>query len=224
MTTHEVTLPLFSPMAQTPTKRYRTLVADPPWHYDLRAKDETHRARVTYGTMSQHELLNMPVGLWAEDNAHLYLWVTNAFMAEGLQIVKAWGFEFKTILTWVKGRIQGGRIINHLGMGNYYRNSTEHVLFAVRGSLAVLNHDEVTAFIAERHAHSEKPAAFYDMVERMSPSPYLDVFARTRRLGWDTFGDESFNPSAILETLTPEQNQRLVDENGLSHMPSKLQL
>ena len=193
MTTHEVLLPLFSPMATAPTKRYRTIVADPPWHYEFRKNDETHRSRAPYGTMTVPELLGMPVGLWSDTDAHLYLWVTNAYIAEGHQIAKAWGFEVKTVITWVKGRIEGGRLIQHLGTGNYYRGSTEHILFARKGSLAVLSHDVTTAFVAPRTDHSEKPAAFYDMVERMSPGPYLDVFARKQRFMWDSFGNEAFD-------------------------------
>ena len=190
---HNAILPLFSPMAQAPTKRYRTIVADPPWHYELRKDDTTHRARAPYGTMSQQQLINLPIGAWAEDNAHLYLWTTNAHMAEAHRITKAWGFDTKTIVTWLKGRFEGGRLIQHMGTGNYYRGSTEHILFCVRGSLSVLNHDLTTAFISPRREHSEKPDAFYDMVERMSLGPYLDVFARKQRMGWDTFGDEAFN-------------------------------
>ena len=199
-------------MAQAPTKRYRTLVADPPWHYDLRATDETHRARAPYGTMSQAELLGMPVGLWAEDDSHLYLWTTNAHLPAAFAICKAWGFEYKVLITWLKGRIEANRLVEHLGMGNYYRGSTEHILFGIRGSLAVRNHDVTTAFIAPRGEHSEKPAAFYDMVERMSPGPYLDIFARKQRLGWSTFGNEAYNPKWLLETLTTEQASGLVEE------------
>ena len=192
-TTHAAVLPLFSPAAEQPTKRYRCIVADPPWRYELRANDKTHRARCGYGTMNSDDIAGMPVGLWAQDDSHLYLWVTNAFMGEGLQIVKAWGFDFKTIITWVKGRFEGPRLVYHIGVGNYYRNSTEHILFAIRGSLGTFNHDAPTAFIAERHAHSEKPAAFYDMVQHMSPGPYLDVFARKQRMGWDSWGDEAYD-------------------------------
>jgi N6-adenosine-specific RNA methylase IME4 len=192
-TTHGVVLPMFSPAAQQPTKRYRTIVADPPWRYELRVKDETHRARSPYGTMSTEEILGLPVGVWAQEDSHLYLWVTNAFMAEGLEIVKAWGFQFKTIITWIKGRFEGPRLVHHIGTGNYYRNSTEHILFAIRGSLPTLNHDSPTALIAPRGEHSEKPAAFYDMVQHMSPGPYLDVFARKQRFQWDTWGDEAFD-------------------------------
>ena len=194
MTTHEVVLPLFSNLAgQTDHKRYRTLVADPPWRYDLRAADETHRARVPYGTMTQQELLGLPVGLWAQEDSHLYLWTTNAHMGEALQLAKAWGFDQKTIITWVKGRIEGGRLVQHMGTGDSYRGASEHILFCKRGSLSVMNHDMTTVFIAPRKEHSEKPAAFYDIVERMSPGPYLDVFARTQRFNWDTWGNESFD-------------------------------
>ncbi len=190
---HNVILPMFSPMARAPEKRYRAIVADPPWHYELRKDDATHRARAPYGTMNQQDLISLPVGVWAEDNAHLYLWTTNAHMVEAHQVARAWGFEVKTIITWFKGRFGHGRLIQHIGTGNYYRGATEHILFAVRGSLRVLNHDMTTAFVAPRREHSEKPDTFYDMVERMSVGPYLDVFARKQRMGWDTFGDEAFN-------------------------------
>ena len=189
---HNVILPLFE-AAETPAQRYKTVVADPPWRYELRVNDETHRARSPYGTMTQEELLCMPVGLWADDPSHLYLWTTNAHMAEAHQIAKAWGFDVKTIITWVKGRLEHGRLVQHMGTGNYYRGSTEHILFAIRGSLGLREHDMTTAFIAPRTEHSEKPAAFYDMVERMSPGPYLDVFARKQRFNWDTFGNESYD-------------------------------
>lgn len=194
VTTHEVVLPLFSPAVQAPTKRYRTIVADPPWRYDSHwGAGIAPRPDLGYGTMTQAELLNLPVGLWGADDSHLYIWVTNSMMAEGLQLVKGWGFELKTILTWVKGRMENGRLIQHIGLGHFYRNSTEHILFSVRGKLSMLNHDAPTAFVAERHQHSEKPAAFYDMVQHMSPGPYLDVFARKQRFGWDTWGDEAFD-------------------------------
>lgn len=190
MTTHGVVLPLFAP-AQT--KRYRTLVADPPWHYDVRRTDETHRARSPYPTMTQAELLQLPVGRWAAEEAHCYLWATNAFLQQAFALLAAWGFAYKTLLTWGKGRIEGGRLIHQIGVGNYYRNSTEHILFGVRGGLPVLNHDAATLFITPRREHSQKPDAFYDRVQHMSPGPYLDVFSRQQRLGWDTWGAECFN-------------------------------
>ena len=195
-TTHEVVLPMFSPAAQQPTKRYRTIVADPPWAPILRPPirfDGRESETNSYGTMTNHEIEMLPLPLWAGKDAHLYLWALNSNLVAAHRIAEAWGFTVKTVITWVKGRFEAGRLIQHIGLGNYYRNSTEHVLFGVKGSQSTLNSDMPTAFIAERHAHSEKPAAFYDMVQRMSPGPYLDVFARKQRFGWDTWGDEAFD-------------------------------
>jgi len=196
-TTHEVVLPMFSPAAQQPTKRYRTIVADPPWQFDqswatngptpFTGKTLYKKPRgavANYPVMSMDELRNLPIGLWAQDNAHLYLWTTNTFMLEAHELAKVWGFKVKTILTWVKPR---------LGMGTYFRNNTEHVVFAVRGSCPVLRHDVRTAFTGAQRAHSEKPDVFYDIVQSMSLGPYLDVFARKQRFGWDTWGDEAFD-------------------------------
>lgn len=203
MTTHEAILPLFSPMAKAPARKYRTLVADPPWAAVQRPPiryDGVGNGLNDYPTMSDAELMAMPVGLWAESNAHLYLWCLNSNIVAAHKVAQAWGFEVKTLITWVKGRIEANKLIQHIGLGYYYRNSTEHVLFAVRGSLGTLNSDVPSAFIAPRKEHSEKPAAFYDFVARMSPGPFLDVFARKQRfMGgssfevMDTFGDQAFN-------------------------------
>ena len=195
MTTHEVILPLFATSpGSVPQRRYRTLVADPPWRYD--SKLEGLRGATNYPTMTLPELLTMPVGLWTEGNAHLYLWTTAAFMQDAHQIAKAWGFEVKNILTWVKGRNEHEV---RMGVGFYYRHASEFVLFAVRGSLSVWQHDQPDVFFAPRRGHSEKPDAFYDMVERMSPGPYLDVFARKQRFNWDTWGNEAFTAPGLPE-------------------------
>jgi len=192
--------------------KYRTIVVDPPWPYkdrwdgylsyskadgktknlDRRALQPIHYRRgavANYPVLSLEELIKLPISEWAEEDAHLYLWVTNAFMVEGHELAAAWGFTVKTILTWVKPR---------LGMGTYFRNNTEHVLFAVKGSLKTLRKDCRTAFTAKQGRHSEKPAAFYDTVESMSPGPFLDVFARRNRFGWDAFGDEVYTSDGLV--------------------------
>lgn len=209
MTTHEVILPLFQ---EKPTKQYRTLVADPPWRYDAPAYG--YGADANYPTMTIPELMNMPVGLWAyEDLAHLYLWTTNSFIVDAFKIAKAWGFEPKTVITWIKRKPVGDQ---WQGMGRYFRGTTEQVVFATRGNMNTLRGDHVNfietaaaaeeglAFFAARGAHSEKPSAFYDLVARMSPGPYLDVFARKQRflLGdeavvMDTWGNECFIPDGL---------------------------
>lgn len=177
---------------------WRTIVCDPPWSYN----DKLHSGNTGFGkrgirgaanhyeTATTAEIGLIPVGTWAENDAHLYLWTTNAFMEEAHALARQWGFAQKTILTWVKPQI---------GMGHYYRNSTEHVLFCVRGSLKVLRHDMPTHFVAPRGPHSQKPDSFYDMVESMSPGPYLDVFARRHRMGWSVYGNEVYSAIPLVE-------------------------
>jgi N6-adenosine-specific RNA methylase IME4 len=169
---------------------YRTIVADPPWRYadKLRMGDHSpgHRgADSHYQTMALDAIKALPVADLAEmDGCHLYLWTTNAFLVEAHEVARAWGFRPRTVLTWVKTQI---------GMGSFFRNNTEHVIFAVRGSLDVRRHDVPTAFTAPRRAHSAKPECFLDLVEQVSPGPYVELFSRRHRLGWDTWGNESAN-------------------------------
>ena len=177
--------------------KYRTLVVDPPWPY--RDRSVNGAAEKQYVTTPMDEIASIPVGDWADAEAHLYIWTTNAFMVEAHDLAKAWGFEQKTILTWVKPR---------LGLGRYYRNTTEHVLFCVRGKLPVLRKDVRTHFIARSGRHSAKPPAFYDMVETMSPGPYLDVFNRNQRLGWDAWGFEAYTPAGLPEPDRPAHNAK----------------
>jgi N6-adenosine-specific RNA methylase IME4 len=183
--------------------RYRTIVADPPWPYNdpgggLGASP-THRphswdsplanvgSASRYGAMSIPALKALDPG--AEDDAHLYLWTTNAFMVEAHEIARAWGFKPKTICTWGKVKPDGTASMK---TGHYFRGATEHVVFAVRGRLPFpVEAPTPTLWLWPRLAHSEKPDAFYDLVERVSPGPYLELFARRQRLGWDTWGDEA---------------------------------
>lgn len=157
---------------------WTTIVIDPPWRYDnvaTRGAAEDH-----YETMSQAELLDLDVP--SGDEAHLYLWVTNSFFEDGFELLRAWGFIYKTCLTWCKPQI---------GMGNYFRSTTEHVLFGVKGRLATLRNDVPTHFVSDRRRHSEKPDCFYDLAEACSPGPYLEMFARRRRFGWHVWGAEA---------------------------------
>lgn len=181
---------------------YRTIVADPPWPYhstDLKAAPD-HRpntwngptggvaARERYGLMSVADISALGVRDLAAKDAHLYLWTTNSFMEEAHDVTRAWGFEPKTIITWAKVKEDGSPSMK---MGYWYRSATEHCLFAVRGSLRLL--DKIclpTFFQHHRLPHSVKPQAFFSMVERASPGPRLELFARERRLGWDAWGNE----------------------------------
>lgn len=165
-----------------PTGTYSVIVADPPWRYgntSTRGAAEDH-----YPTMSTEDLakLSVEVDEWAAKDCHLYLWATNNFLREAFDVIDAWGFAYKTLLTWVKPQI---------GMGNYFRSRTEHVLFCTRGSAPTVRRDISNVIEADRTQHSRKPDAFYDLVEAQSSGPYLEMFARRRRLGWDNWGNEA---------------------------------
>jgi N6-adenosine-specific RNA methylase IME4 len=174
-------------------QRYRTIVVDPPWNYHDKLGDGPRGAASHYDCASFDDIAAIPVGTWAERDAHLYLWVTNAFMEEGHELARLWGFEKRTILTWVKP---------YIGMGHWFRNSTEHVLFCVRGRLGPQRRDLPTHFNGRNagRKHSQKPDAFYDLVEAMSPGPYIDVFSRTHRMGWAVFGNEVYSDIPLVGT------------------------
>lgn len=168
--------------AEADVKTYGTIVADPPWQYGntaTRAAAEDH-----YKTMTIEKIVSLSVEVdeWAADDCHLYLWTTNNFIREAFEVVDAWGFEYKTLLTWVKPQI---------GMGNYFRSRTEHVLFATRGNVRTNRRDVSNVIEANRTQHSRKPDSFYDLVEAQSPGPYREMFARRRRFGWDHWGNEA---------------------------------
>ena len=167
--------------------KYRTIVADPPWRYDTTAplaSGGNAGAEAQYSTMALDEICALPVGESADKDCHLYLWITNPLLFEGKRVCDSWGFRYITLLTWHK--------LGKLGLGYYFRGDTEHVIFGIRGkapiepALRVSNH-----FAASRTVHSAKPDRFYEIVERVSPGPYLELFARRRRYGWDVWGDEA---------------------------------
>jgi N6-adenosine-specific RNA methylase IME4 len=169
--------------------KYRTICADPPWRYSqsritTTGKQRRAEALAHYNTMPLEDICALPVGDLAEDDAHLYLWVTCPLLFWAKDVIEAWGFEYRTLITWEK---QGT-----LGMGFHFRVQTEHVVFATRGSLPIAAADRRrNIFAAPKRAHSAKPDCFYDLVEQVSPGPYVELFARRARFGWDYYGDES---------------------------------
>ncbi len=153
--------------------KHKTLVIDPPWDYgDLSLAG---RGSTTYATMSHEELLALPVPDWADDDCHLYLWTTNNFMTRAVDLMVHWGFQHKTVLTWVKPK---------WGLGSYFRNSTEHVLFGVKGTLRTRSDSIATHFEAHVGEHSAKPDAFYDIVREASYPPFGEAFQRGQRDGF----------------------------------------
>ena len=172
---------------------FRTLLADPPWRFQNRSgKVSPEHGRLSrYGTMSVPEICALPVPEVAAAKAHLYLWVPNALLAEGMEVMRAWGFDYKTNLVWFKPRKDGAP--DGRGVGFYFRNVTELVLFGVRGkdNRTLAPGRRQVNFIAERkREHSRKPEQLYEIVERCSPGPYLELFARYERPGWLAWGDE----------------------------------
>lgn len=170
-------------LASYPKGFYRTVVADPPWQYDNRATRAA--AEDHYATMPLDALCALPVAARAQEEAHLYLWTTNGFLREAFEVMDAWGFDYKTTLVWAKPQ---------LGIGNYFRSSTEYILFGVRGGLRTIDGNQRNWFEAPRGRHSAKPGYFFDLVEKASVAPGLELFARARRLSafhWDYWGNEA---------------------------------
>jgi N6-adenosine-specific RNA methylase IME4 len=161
-------------------KLYRTIVADPPWRY---IGQSTSRATAPYDTMTLGELVALPVMDYVDDDCHLWLWTTNAFMEDAHRLQRAWGFKPVTIVTWCKPGP---------GVGYYVRNNTEHLLLGSRGRPAVPEHKPLASWYQwPRAAHSEKPAHAYDLIEQVSQPPFLELFARSQRLGWESWGNEA---------------------------------
>jgi len=164
---------------------YRTIVADPPW--DLGRVNAGWRAgsvaALPYPVMGMEEIAALPVGAMADKSAHLYLWTVTTVLRHSFSIVEAWGFEPRQVIVWAKPG---------LGPGARFRQTCEYVIFGVRGpSLPITTRSVGTWHRWPRGAHSVKPDQFYEMVERVSPGPYLEMFARRRRYGWDAWGNEA---------------------------------
>jgi N6-adenosine-specific RNA methylase IME4 len=171
---------------------FGTILADPPWRFANRTGKMApeHRRLSRYATMTNQEIMELPVAQVALPKSHLYLWVPNALILEGLEVMRRWGFTYKTNLVWYKVRKDGGP--DGRGVGFYFRNVTEVVLFGVRGHLRTLapGRRQVNLFFSRKREHSRKPDELYSIIEACSPGPYLELFARHRRRRWQQWGDE----------------------------------
>lgn len=172
--------------------RYGTILIDPPWRFQNstgKVAPEHKRLR-RYPTMSFKEIQELPVGQLALPKSHLYLWCPNALLFEGLNIMNAWGFTYKTNLVWYKVRKDGGP--DGRGVGFYFRNVTELLLFGVKGKLRTLKpgRTQTNVIVKRKQEHSRKPDEAYEIIEACSPGPYLELFARQRISGWDPWGDQ----------------------------------
>ena len=160
-------------------RRFATIYADPPWQYAnaaSRGAAENH-----YETMTIDAIADLPIAQLAADEAHLHLWTTNAFLFEAERVIKAWGFAYKSCLVWIKPQI---------GNGNYWRVSHEFLLLGVRGNLTFPDRTQQSWLFADRGRHSAKPSVFRKLIEKVSPGPRLELFARSQAEGWTTWGDQ----------------------------------
>lgn len=204
---------------------FSTILADPPWRFANRTGKVApeHRRLDRYSTMPLDAILALDVKSILATNAHLYLWVPNALLPDGLEVMKAWGFRYVSNIIWAKRRKDGGP--DGRGVGFYFRNVTELLLFGVRGSMRTLapGRSQVNMIETRKREHSRKPDEQYDLIEACSPGAYLELFARHARPGWTAWGDESaedvtprgrvhkgYEGGTILPPLLP--NERLSKE------------
>ena len=170
-----------------------TVLADPPWQFQNRTGKVApeHKRLSRYDTMTLDEICALPVADVVAAQAHLYLWVPNALLAEGLRVMAAWGFTYKANLVWAKRRKDGGP--DGRGVGFYFRNVTELILFGVRGSLrtGAAGRRQVNMIETRKREHSRKPDEQYGLIEACSPGPYFEMFARYPRAGWHVWGNEA---------------------------------
>ncbi|MFT4179852.1 MAG: MT-A70 family methyltransferase [Thermomonas sp.] len=172
---------------------WTTILADPPWRFTNRTGKVApeHRRLDRYSTMSLDDICAMPVRNVAARNAHLYMWVPNALLPDGLKVMEAWGFRYVSNIVWAKRRKDGGP--DGRGVGFYFRNVTELLLFGVRGSLRTLApaRSQVNMIETRKREHSRKPDEQYALIEACSPGPYLELFARHPQPNWSAWGAES---------------------------------
>ena len=188
---------------------FSTILADPPWRFQNRTGKMApeHQRLLRYPTMTLDEILELSVGRLAASRCHLYLWVPNALLAEGMRVMKRWGFTYKTNLVWYKIRKDGGP--DGRGVGFYFRNVTELVLFGIRGSMRTLQpgRTQVNLLASRKREHSRKPDELYDLIEECSPGPFLELFARHARPGWRQWGNEEVEDLSGLSTLKYSEEQ-----------------
>ena len=175
-------------------RRFRTILADPPWRFQNQTGKiaPEHKRLNRYGTLCLDDIKAMPVGEIADETAHLYLWVPNALLPDGLAVMKAWGFTYKSNLIWHKVRKDGGS--DGRGVGFYFRNVTEVILFGVRGKNArtlAPARSQVNVLASRKREHSRKPDEQYGLIEACSPGPFLELFSRGVHAGWTAWGNQA---------------------------------
>jgi N6-adenosine-specific RNA methylase IME4 len=181
-------------LAMAGGRRFPTILADPPWRFQNSTGKVApeHKRLNRYATMELSDIMSLPVPKVCAEVAHIYLWSPNALLPEGLAVLKAWGFAYKSNVVWHKVRKDGGS--DGRGVGFYFRNVTELLLFGVRGKNArtlAPGRSQVNMIQTRKREHSRKPDEQYELIESCSPGPYLELFGRGVRMGWTTWGEEA---------------------------------
>lgn len=194
MTVAELNLTIEDFRNYTAGKKYKTIYADPPWQFQNRTGKVApeHKRLTRYDTMTLDEIKQLPVSDVVDEKGHLYLWVPNALLPEGLEVMKAWGFEYKTNIIWEKVRKDG--MPDGRGVGFYFRNVTEILLFGIKGSKNRTldpGRSQVNLIRSVKREHSRKPDEFIPLIESCSSAPFLEIFARGARKNWDMWGNQA---------------------------------
>lgn len=181
-------------LERTAGNTFATILADPPWQFQNKTGKiaPEHKRLNRYPTMNLDAIKALPVQQITQDTAHLYLWVPNALLPEGLEVMTSWGFTYKSNIVWHKVRKDGGP--DGRGVGFYFRNTTELILFGIKGKNARTlqpGRSQVNIIRTMKREHSRKPDELYDIIEACSPAPYLELFARGPRKGWTVWGNQS---------------------------------
>lgn len=179
-------------------RRYKTAIIDPPW---TKEQGGTYGANRHYPLMPLGQIKSMPIKDLMEEDSHVWLWVTNATLKDGHDVLEAWGFKPRSVFTWIKLRV---------GLGVYLRNCTEHVLLGTRGKAPVLCKNQINYGVFTVQDHSHKPEEFHKIVERVSPGPYLELFARRRQPGWDVWGNEIDSDIVIPGYPVPKYSDKVL--------------
>ena len=194
-------------------RKFATVLADPPWQFQNRTGKMApeHKRLSRYPTMTLQEIKELPVEAIVEDTAHLYLWVPNALLAEGLQVMEHWGFTYKTNLIWYKVRKDGGP--DRRGVGFYFRNVTEMILFGVRGKNARTlqpGRSQENIIVSRKREHSRKPDEQYEIIESCSWGPRIELFARGTRKGWFSWGNQAENYTPDWDTYSNHSQSKVI--------------
>lgn len=202
-------------------QKFSTILADPPWRFQNRTGKMApeHKRLARYGTMTTDDICALPVESISAETAHLYLWVPNALLPDGLDVMRRWGFQYKTNIVWNKIRKDGGP--DGRGVGFYFRNTTELLLFGTRGKNArtlAPGRRQVNVLCTMKREHSRKPDEAYDLIEQCSWGPFLEMFARGSREGWATWGNQAQDyypgwPTYSNHSQQAATIQPIIDEN-----------